>query len=142
MFPAVFGSIAWFAFGNYSVVYSVINALWGIVFIEYWKRKEVDLSCRWETKNVSVVRTKRKEFHAEKQVLDPATGESVGTFSVYKRFARQILQVPFVFLSAGALGAIIATCFAIEIFISEIYTGPFKQYLVGFFFFFFSTDGS
>lgn len=130
MFPAVFGSLAWLSFGNYSVVYSLVNALWGIVFIEYWKRKEVDLSCRWETKGVSVVRTKRREFHADKQVQDPATGEVNGVFPVYKRLSRQILQVPFTFLSAGALGVIIASCFAIEIFISEIYTGPFKQYLV------------
>ena len=130
MFPALFGSFAWFFFGNYSVVYSVVNALWATVFIEYWKRKEVDLSCRWETKGVSVVRTRRREFHADKQVTDPATGEVSAVFSVYKRFFRQILQVPFTMVAGVALGAIIASCFAIEIFISEVYTGPFKQYLV------------
>jgi hypothetical protein len=43
---------------------------------------------------------------------------------------RQLLQVPFALLAAVALGAIIATCFAIEIFISEVYNGPLKGYLV------------
>lgn len=43
---------------------------------------------------------------------------------------RQLLQIPFVLTAALALGTVIATCFGIEIFISEIYNGPFKSMLV------------
>jgi hypothetical protein len=53
-----------------------------------------------------------------------------GVFPATKRMQRQLLQIPFALLVAIALGAIIATCFAIEIFISELYNGPLKTYLV------------
>lgn len=116
--------------GGYSVVYTAVNSLWCIIFVEYWKRQEVDLSCRWQTKGVSAVQTTRREFKAEKEVRDESTGEMRGVFSASKRMQRQLLQIPFALLAATALGAIIATCFAIEIFISELYNGPLKSYLV------------
>ncbi|PBP15808.1 DUF590-domain-containing protein [Diplocarpon rosae] len=44
--------------------------------------------------------------------------------------SKQLLQVPFAIGAALLLGGLIATCFGIEIFISEVYGGPFKTYLV------------
>ncbi|KAJ5577405.1 uncharacterized protein N7459_006369 [Penicillium hispanicum] len=129
VFPAVFGFSCWFFLGGYSIVYAVVNSLWCIVFVEYWKRQEVDLSCRWQTNGVSAVQTKRHEFKPEKEVRDVSTGEMRGVFSATKRMQRQLLQIPFALLAAIGLGAIIATCFAIEIFISELYNGPLKTYL-------------
>ena len=126
----MFGFACWLVLGSFSIVYSVVNCLWCIIFIEYWKRQELDLSCRWQTKGVSVVRPKRREFIPDREVRDESTGELKGVFSARKRMIRQLLQVPFMLLSAVALGVIIATCFAIEIFISEVYNGPFKTYLV------------
>lgn len=131
MFPAAFGFSCWLLLGSFSVIYTVVNCLWCIVFIEYWKRQEEDLSCRWQTKGVSAVHERRTEFKPEKEVRDESTGEVRGVFPATKRMYRQLLQVPFALLAAVALGAIIATCFAIEIFISEIYNGPLKGYLVG-----------
>ncbi|CAG7924765.1 unnamed protein product [Penicillium olsonii] len=130
IFPAVFGFSCWFLLGGFSLIYTAVNCLWCIIFVEYWKRQEVDLSCRWETKNVSVVRTNRREFKPEKEVIDEGTGEKRGVFPTTKRMQRQLLQIPFALLAAIALGAIIATCFAIEIFISELYNGPLKTYLI------------
>lgn len=116
--------------GGYSLVYALGNSLWCIIFVEYWKRQEADLSCRWQTKGVSAVQTTRRQFLPEKEVRDDTTGEIRGVFPATKRMQRQLLQVPFALVSAIGLGAIIATCFAIEIFISELYNGPFKGYLV------------
>ncbi|KAJ5618807.1 Acyl-CoA N-acyltransferase [Penicillium lagena] len=130
IFPAVFGFSCWVLLGAYSIVYALVNGLWCIVFVEYWKRQEVDLGCRWHTKGVSAVQTKRRKFRPDKEVRDDSTGEVRGVFPMTKRIQRQLLQVPFALLAAIALGAIIATCFAIEIFISELYNGPFKSYLV------------
>ncbi|KAJ5889064.1 hypothetical protein N7495_009105 [Penicillium taxi] len=130
IFPALFGFGCWFLLGGYSTVYAVVNSLWCIIFVEYWKRQEVDLSCRWQTKGVSAVRTHRREFKSVKEVQDQTTGEVRGIFPATTRMQRQLLQIPFALLTAIALGAIIATCFAIEIFISELYTGPLKSYLV------------
>ncbi|KAJ5833934.1 Acyl-CoA N-acyltransferase [Penicillium riverlandense] len=130
IFPAVFGFSCWFLLGGYSIVYALVNGLWCIIFVEYWKRQEVDLGCRWQTKGVSAVQTKRRKFRPDKEVRDDSTGEVRGVFPTTKRIQRQLLQAPFALLAAIALGAIIATCFAIEIFISELYNGPFKSYLV------------
>lgn len=107
-----------------------MNSLWCIIFVEYWKRQEVDLRCRWQTKGVSAVQTKRRQFKPEKEVRDESTGEVRGVFPATKRMQRQLLQIPFALLAATALGVIIATCFAIEIFIAELYNGPLKSYLV------------
>jgi hypothetical protein len=130
MFPAAFGFSCWLLLGSFSIIYTVVNCLWCVIFIEYWKRQEEDLSCRWQTKGVSAVHEKRAEFKPEKEVRDESTGEVRGVFPATKRMYRQLLQVPFALLAAVALGAIIATCFAIEIFISEVYNGPLKGYLV------------
>ncbi|KAL2832579.1 calcium-activated chloride channel-domain-containing protein [Aspergillus cavernicola] len=129
LFPAAFGFSSWLLLGSFSIIYTIVNCLWGIIFIEYWKRQEEDLSCRWQTKGVSIVRIKRREFKPEREVQDQITGETRGVFPTTTRLQRQLLQVPFALVSTVALGAIIATCFAIEIFISEVYTGPLKSYL-------------
>ncbi|KAL5335070.1 calcium-activated chloride channel-domain-containing protein [Aspergillus crustosus] len=130
LFPATFGFSCWLLLGSYSIIYTIVNCLWGVIFIEYWKRQELDFSHRWQTKGVSVIHSKRREFKPEREVQDQITGETRGVFPTTSRLQRQLLQVPFALVSVLALGAIIATCFAIEIFISEIYTGPLKSYLV------------
>lgn len=100
------------------------------MFVEYWKRQELDLRLRWKVRGLSQLRTKRRDFKPEKEIVDEATGEIVPVFPTTKRTARQLLQLPFALLAATALGTLIATCFAIEIFISEIYDGPLKSILV------------
>lgn len=130
VFPAAFGFSCWLLLGHFSVIYTIGNCLFCLVFVEYWKRQETDLSIRWQTKGVSVLLTRRREFKPDKVVTDEVTGEKKYIFPATKRLSRQLLQVPFAFLAVTALGAIIATCFAIEIFISEIYNGPLKTYLV------------
>jgi hypothetical protein len=130
LFPAAFGFSCWVLLGSFSTIYTVVNALWCIIFIEYWKRQEEDLSCRWQTRGVSFLRPKRREFQPEMEVRDEDTGEIRGVFPQSKRIQRQLLQIPFTVVAVIGLGVIIATCFAIEIFISEIYNGPLKGYLV------------
>jgi hypothetical protein len=130
MFPAAFGLSAWLLLGHYSPIYAIVNALWCIVFTEYWKHQEDDLAIRWGVQNVSRIEQSRREFRAEKDIVDPVTGEKTKYFSATQRFYRQLLQVPFAIAAAIVLGSLIATCFGIEIFISEIYNGPLKWILV------------
>ena len=85
---------------------------------------------RWGVKGVSDIQTMRAEFQYEKEIKDPVTGEIIRTFPATKRLARQLLQIPFTVLASALLGSLIATCFGIEIFISEVYDGPFKGILV------------
>lgn len=130
LFPAGFGFSAWVLLGGYSPIYAIINALWGVFFVEYWKKQQTDLAVQWGVRGVSKIQRKRPNFKHEGEVTDPITGESVKVYSPAKRLSRQLLQVPFAIAAALVLGGLIATCFGIEIFISEVYDGPFKSYLV------------
>ncbi|KEF59360.1 uncharacterized protein A1O9_04204 [Exophiala aquamarina CBS 119918] len=130
IFPAAFGFSCWVLLGNFSPVYAIVNGLWCVIFVEYWKRQEQELAIRWNVKNVSAIEDKRKEFVPEKTVTDPVTGEKVSFFPAKKRLQRQLLQIPLALLCVVALGAVICTCYAIEIFISEVYDGPLKSILV------------
>lgn len=81
-------------------------------------------------KGVGGIQRKRKEFQHEKEVRDPVTGEMMHIFPATKRLSRQLLQAPFAILATLALGTLIATCFGIEIFLSEVYNGPGQSLLV------------
>lgn len=131
MFPAAFGFSSWVLLGHNSAVYAIVNCLWCVTFLEYWKRQEVELGVRWDVRGVSAISQKRREFQPEKEIQDPVTGETVGVFPATTRLRRQLLQLPFALLASVALGTLIATCFGIEIFLSEIYNGPLKSVLVG-----------
>ena len=131
VFLAAFGFSSWVILGHFSSIYAIVNGLWCVTFIEYWKRQEVDLGVRWGVKGVSAIQQKRREFQHEKEMKDPITGETVQVFPATKRLTRQALTVPFAILASLALGSLIAICFGIEIFLSEIYNGPLKSVLVG-----------
>ncbi len=129
-FPAGFGLCAWVLFGKFSPIYAIVNGLWCIFFVEYWKHQETDLAISWGVRGVSKIQLKRPEFRHEKIVKDPITGEDVKIYSPIKRLSRQLLEIPFALSAALVLGSLIAGCFGIEIFITEIYEGPLKTYLV------------
>jgi len=130
LFPAAFGFSAWLLLGHFSPIYGIVSAVWCTVFTEYWKHQESDLSVRWGVRGVSKIEAKRRDFKHEKQITDPVTGETVAIFPAVKRLQRQLWQIPFALGAATLLGALIATCFGIEVFISEVYNGPFKSVLV------------
>ena len=129
LFPAACGFIAWALLGHFSPIYAVVASLWCVVFVEYWKHQERDLAIRWGVHGVANIENSRKEFRPVKEVTDPVTGEKQQMFPATERLQRQLLVVPFTIAAVLILGTMIATCFAIEIFISEVYGGPFKGYL-------------
>lgn len=130
LFPAAFGLAAWLVLGPFSWFYAVVSCLWSVVFFEHWKMKEVDLAVQWGVRGVSRIQHPRPQFRFDREAVDPVTGELVKVYSPVKRLATQLLQVPFAAACVAALGGLIAGCFAIEIFITEVYNGPFGQYLV------------
>ncbi|KAI0386032.1 DUF590-domain-containing protein [Hypomontagnella monticulosa] len=129
LFPAAFGFGAWLILGRYSWFYAVVNSLWSIVFFEWWKKKEVDLAVQWGVRGVSRIQRPRTQFKWEREAADPVTGEAVKFYSPVKRLQTQLLQIPFALGCLAILGALYVFCFSIEIFLSEIYNGPFKSYL-------------
>ncbi|KAI1810617.1 DUF590-domain-containing protein [Poronia punctata] len=129
LFPAAFGFGAWFVLGRYSWLYAIVNSLWSIVFFEWWKKKEVDLAVQWGVRGVSRIQHPRSQFQWDHEVADPVTGEPVKYYPPTKRLQTQLLQVPFAIACLLVLGALYIFCFGIEIFLTQVYNGPFKSYL-------------
>ena len=127
---AIFGVSAWAILGYFSSVYGIINSFLCVAFVEYWKHQEDDLAIRWSVRGVSSIETKRIDYRFEKEVKDPLTGEMMQIFPAPKRLQRQLLQIPFALTAALVLGSLIAACFGIETFMSEIYKGPGQSILV------------
>ncbi|KAJ5771164.1 uncharacterized protein N7511_003215 [Penicillium nucicola] len=127
--PAALGIIGWAYLGPYSIIYGVVLCAWCIIFVEYWKVREADLSQRWDVKGVGRLKVNRKQYVWEKEVKDPISGQIKHVFPGWKQFSRQLLLVPFASVASIALGALIVASFASEVFISEVYDGPFKSYL-------------
>ncbi|KXS97871.1 hypothetical protein AC578_5038 [Pseudocercospora eumusae] len=129
LFPTGFGLIAYLFLGSFSPIYAAVLCLWSTIFVEWWRHQERDLSIRWGVRGVSNIESKRHQFVATQEVEDPATGETQKIFPWTERLKRQALQVPFAIAAVLVLGSLIVLCFAIEIFIGEIYDGPGKSIL-------------
>ncbi|KAI1079212.1 DUF590-domain-containing protein [Whalleya microplaca] len=129
IFPAAFGLGAWLILGPYSWIFGVVNSLWTVVFFEWWKKKEVDLAVQWGVRGVSRIQHPRTQFKWDHEAVDPITGEDVKVYSPTKRLRTQLLQIPFAIGCLVVLGALYVFCFSIEIFLDEVYNGPFKSYL-------------
>ncbi|CEJ61557.1 hypothetical protein PMG11_10088 [Penicillium brasilianum] len=129
VFPAALGIVGWWFLGPYSIIYGSALCVWCIVFVEFWKIREVDLSLRWNVKGVGNLKVNRTQYQWEKEVKDPVSGQVTHTFPGWKQFLRQILLVPFASVASVALGTLIVVTFASEVFISEVYNGPLKGYL-------------
>lgn len=121
--------MGWWFLGSYSIIYGSALCVWCIVFVEFWKIREVDLSLRWNVKGVGNLKVNRTQYQWEKEVKDPVSGQVTHTFPGWKQFLRQILLVPFASVASVALGTLIVVTFASEVFISEVYNGPLKGYL-------------
>lgn len=128
-FPAITGVIAWIWLSNYSMVYAIMTSIWCTVFLEYWKTQEIDLSIRWNTRGINMVKGNRPQFQYTKVVVDKS-GHTTHTFPRWMQISRQLLQIPFLMVATIALGAIITAVFAIEVLICETYVGPYQYYLV------------
>lgn len=128
--PAGFGLFAWLFLGHFSALYAVAASLWCTVFVEWWQHQEHDLAIRWGVSKVGGIEQKRREFKSKYEITDSLTGENVRIFPAKDRLLRQLLQIPFAIAAVLVLGSLIATCFGIEVFVSEVYSGPFKSYLV------------
>lgn len=127
--PGAVGLLSWLVLGHFSQWYAIISSLWTVVFVEWWNHQEHDLATRWGVRNVSNIDNKRRQFKHKVETTDPVTGEKIQVFPAQDRLVRQLLQIPFVIVAVLVLGSLITTCFAIEIFIGEVYSGPLKSIL-------------
>ncbi|KAA8893455.1 calcium-activated chloride channel-domain-containing protein [Sphaerosporella brunnea] len=87
---ACFGVASYFLLPQYSLIIAVANCLWSVVFVEQWKRQEVDLAVCWNVRSVSQFHSKRAQFQPETETKDPVTGEMVKVFPAWKRLTKQV----------------------------------------------------
>jgi len=129
--PTACGALTWFFSGPYSASFAIFTCLWGIVFVEYWKWEEIDLSIRWDVRGVGHLKVNRPKYVWEREETDATTGEIKKIFPTHKRIARQMLFLPFVALSGLALGTFLLITFALEALMSDIYGSVLHERWVG-----------
>lgn len=119
--PSAIGILFWIFSGLYSPSFSCMICLWGIVFVEYWKRSEIDLSIRWDVRGIGELKVNRPQYVWDKEILDANTGKTHRVFSTRKRLARQLLFLPFALLAGLVLGTALVATFVLEALISDVY---------------------
>jgi anoctamin-10 len=127
--PTVVGIITQQVWGEYSAIYAVISLVWGIVFVQGWQRRQLQLSIRWGVRGSSAIEIRRFQFEPEKVIPDAITGAPRPFYPGWKRILTQLSFIPFAIVSVLLLTAFQTAVFCIEIFITQVYNGPFKDYL-------------
>ncbi|KAK9456631.1 calcium-activated chloride channel-domain-containing protein [Dipodascopsis uninucleata] len=128
--PTIIGLISYICLPDFSPAFAIANCVWCCLFAESWKRHEKVLAVKWGVKGCSILNTPRAAFKGEKQIEDPVTGSLVQYYPPWKRLTKQLASVPTALVAGICLMALQVVVFVIEIFLSEIYNGPLKQYLV------------
>lgn len=112
---AVFGIIAWLYLGNFSLTYAFINLLIGLVCYLRVYAGDKKRQKEWKLKNITKTEVIR---HSGADILP-----------TWKILLRKLFFLPVTALGASALFCTQFLCFLLEIFITEIYKGPFQSIL-------------
>ncbi|CAN6617983.1 hypothetical protein TRVA0_007S01112 [Trichomonascus vanleenenianus] len=127
--PAVIGVTTHYLLGAYSITFFVLNGLWGLCFIEAWKRRQDQLALRWVNKGYPLIETRRVSFHGDVKITDAVTGSVRPYSSKWRRLGKQLAFVPIALGTASVLSLFLALVFVIEIFLVQVYEGPLKSIL-------------
>lgn len=127
--PTVAGLSFHYLIGDYSTVFATLNLLWGICFLFGWSRRQEQLAIRWGNKNSSKLTKRRPTFQPQSEVIDQVTGERKPFYSPFKRTLKRLAFVPVYGMCALVLVACQCLMFVFEIFLAQVYSGPFKEYL-------------
>ena len=119
---SVIGGGFWLFGAAYSPYYSAALILWATTFVEYWKVFERKFSVRWGTRGV---------FRVEKLRHGYISDGSTPLQKDLKRASRVVASIPVILGFVGVLSGILTALFAIEAFVTRLYTGPFHQHVVG-----------
>lgn len=111
----------WLFGAAYSPYYSAALVLWATTFVEYWKVVERKISVQWGTYGA---------FRVEKLRPDYTSDDSTPLQKDLNRAARVAASIPVILGFVAVLAGILTTLFAIEAFITRLYTGPLHQHVV------------
>lgn len=115
------GGLFWLFGESYSSYYSIALILWATTFVEYWAIVERKISVRWGTHGA---------FRVEKLRHDYVNDAGTPLQRDLHRATRMAASIPVIFGFVAVLAGILTTLFAIEAFITRLYTGPFHQHVV------------
>ena len=115
------GGLFWLFGESYSPYYSTALVLWATVFVEYWGIVERKISVRWGTYGA---------FRVEKLRHDYTSDAGSPLQRELHRATRVAASIPVILGFVAVLAGILTTLFAIEAFITRLYTGPFHQHVV------------
>jgi len=129
--PAIIGLFAFFFDRRFSIIYGVFIVLWGIFFIILWNRHAEQLAILWNVNNCSSTEKIRPEFRPERMETDRATGERVPYYPNWKRWITRIsLTYPFIIFCTVFTVFVLFCVICIEIWVHDLYQGPFKAIMV------------
>ena len=120
-FISVIGGGFWLLGASYSPYYSIALILWATTFVEYWKVLERKIAVRWGTYGA---------FHVEKLRHDYVDSSASALQRDIHKATRIAASLPIILGFVAVLAGILTTLFAIEAFITRLYTGPFHQHVV------------
>lgn len=106
------GIMAWYYLAPLSIIYAIVNLFIGFTTYLCIYASERKSSNDWGLKNIE----KAEIIKIDDENIDPH----------WKVLLRQIMFIPFIISGGALLFTAQFTCFILEIFINEIYQGPFK----------------
>ncbi|QRV88634.1 hypothetical protein RhiJN_16652 [Ceratobasidium sp. AG-Ba] len=130
--PSIMGLTAWFLKAAYHPLYSIGLSLWAISTVDIWRVRERALAVRWGTYGVARVERRRVEFSSptnQNNFEDDSPADDDILFPWWKRESRMAVSVPVIGLFGMMLGGLLTAIFLFEAFVTQLYTGPGKDYL-------------
>ncbi|KAK9767133.1 hypothetical protein K7432_003292 [Basidiobolus ranarum] len=127
--PTTAGILAYFMDGDFSIIFSAFIVGWGVVFIELWKRRERELSIWWSVRNCSKVEKRRSAYVPSSTMKDSITGETIYYTPIWESWGKRAATIPVIILGGILFSLVVGAVFAVEVFIIELYQGPFHEYL-------------
>ncbi|KAF8511795.1 DUF590-domain-containing protein [Hysterangium stoloniferum] len=126
-FPTALGVLFWLFASPYSSWYSILLGIWSICWVEWWRIRQRALSVRWGTLGSFRGEKRRPEFRGGQGNSTLGRGEEA--FPWWKRELRIVSSLPMILIFGGILGALLTAIFIFEAFVTQLYQGPFHQYI-------------
>ena len=130
--PAALGVATWLLKAAYHPLYSLGLSVWAIATVNIWRVRERALAVRWGSFGVNKVERRRVEFSSPTNFTnfnDDDLADADSLFPWWKRELRMAISVPVIGIFGALLGALLTAIFLFEAFVTQLYTGPGKEYL-------------
>jgi hypothetical protein len=95
-------------------VFAVIMAMWGQLFLEFWKRKQYRYAMEWGMENFEEEAQVRAEFVGEMQP-DPVKGKEYLYFPRSSKMCRGVISSVIIFFCVGIVCGVVASIFIMEL---------------------------